>query len=724
MRIPRWGVCLLGVVCCGFVGCSQTGLLRPNGVSDLKTQASVNGKPVSTVAGEPGSGSSTREDADPDLPPAAGARISGRVFDEDGRAVPNARVRLGVGGSAGGRVNFATTDRSGAFTLHGLRPGMNYTLIAEYQGDDGRLSGSIQARAPETGVRLTLASRDSAETESRGSKILPARVRSTLFPDEADGFPAPANPQVRPAEEPPAEEPPAEEATSYPPRPKRSSSTTLASTNASSSTVRTGWTVRQRPSPSSAATARARNARNADDPRDGPPAPAELDGADDNGENPLPPALEPVDSTSPRSVDRRGSTATGRNDVRLSSSRRNVRTRQAPPSPDQDVPDANRDPGSEGSAPRPIPEDALSSATDVAPASSAGGGEPTTADAADPPIRRSANTRRSPRTASTSASRSRDTGQSNPADARETNESSDDNAPRPRPNRRPTWRELSISPDDVPVDESVRRSSADEVADDRDAVVRAGGPSSQGLAAEEPGATTEARGTDVEPATMAITTATATAADEARMPQNLVEPQTTSPAEDPRPRRTRPMASSPAAARQVATAAASNPNEPACRLEPGHRRIAELRLPGLDGRMVSVGDIDADLILLDFWGSWCRECNKSIEHHRDVQAQLGGKTLQVVGIACEKGSTVEARQKSAATAVRKLGINYPVLVTSMDGACPVQKALQVQFYPTMVLLDREGNILQFEQGATDNTLGRIDRAIAKAVRDGGSRGGY
>ena len=54
----------------------------------------------------------------------------------------------------------------------------------------------------------------------------------------------------------------------------------------------------------------------------------------------------------------------------------------------------------------------------------------------------------------------------------------------------------------------------------------------------------------------------------------------------------------------------------------------------------------------------------------------------------------------------------------MDGACPVQKALQVQFYPSMVLLDREGNILQFEQGATDTTLGRIDRAIAKAVRDG------
>ena len=155
-------------------------------------------------------------------------------------------------------------------------------------------------------------------------------------------------------------------------------------------------------------------------------------------------------------------------------------------------------------------------------------------------------------------------------------------------------------------------------------------------------------------------------------------------------------------------------------MDPGHRRVVELRLPGLDGKMVSLSDIDADVILLDFWGSWCRECRKSIEHHRELQEQFGGKKLQVIGIACEKG-TFEARRDAADAAARKLGINYPVLVAAMNGACPVQRALQVQFYPTMVLLDRKGQILQFEQGATDTTLGRIDRAIAAAVGGDGRR---
>ncbi len=132
--------------------------------------------------------------------------------------------------------------------------------------------------------------------------------------------------------------------------------------------------------------------------------------------------------------------------------------------------------------------------------------------------------------------------------------------------------------------------------------------------------------------------------------------------------------------------------------------------------MVSLKDFDADVIILDFWGSWCRECVKSIEHHRNLQEEFGGRKVQVIGIACEKPEDFAGRRKAAEAAAQKLGINYPVLVTGMQGSCPVQRALRVQFYPTMVVLDREGNILQLEQGATDVTLGRIDRTVEREDR--------
>ena len=128
-------------------------------------------------------------------------------------------------------------------------------------------------------------------------------------------------------------------------------------------------------------------------------------------------------------------------------------------------------------------------------------------------------------------------------------------------------------------------------------------------------------------------------------------------------------------------------------------------------------DFDTDLILLDFWGSWCQPCLRSVPHLVDLQKRLGGKQLQVIGIACEREETPAAeRAAGVAKAVKKLGINYPVLVTSMDGSCPLQKALHVQAYPTLILVDRQGRVLWQDQGATRLTMARLDRMISIATK--------
>ncbi len=149
-----------------------------------------------------------------------------------------------------------------------------------------------------------------------------------------------------------------------------------------------------------------------------------------------------------------------------------------------------------------------------------------------------------------------------------------------------------------------------------------------------------------------------------------------------------------------------------CQFNPEERRLVDFRLPDVQGRMVSFHDFDADLILLDFWGTWCAPCRKSIPHLIEIQQTLGGKKVQVVGIACER-TPAKDRAAKVARSLKELKINYPVLISSMDGTCPVQDALQIQFYPTLVLVDRQGRVLWREQGATDVTLARMDRFILK-----------
>ena len=82
-------------------------------------------------------------------------------------------MRPAVGGEPGGKAVYANTDRSAAFTLRGLRPGSSYTLIAEYEGQSGVLTGRVQAKAPDSNVRIALKPRD-ASIEDVGSTVRPA----------------------------------------------------------------------------------------------------------------------------------------------------------------------------------------------------------------------------------------------------------------------------------------------------------------------------------------------------------------------------------------------------------------------------------------------------------------------------------------------------------------------------------------------------------------------
>ena len=261
----------------------------------------------------------------------------------------------------------------------GCAPGLNYTLIAEYQGEDGMMSGRVQAKAPDTGVRIGLGARDpETESEPRGAKFLQTRIRSTLFPeDQTDGFPAAARPRAQAASaDAEDQDPPAEEATSGAQRTRTSVAGRLAS--GTSSATRGGWSARQ--GASSDPSTRSRAAADADETPNGPPSPGNHGGtSEDDGDNPLPPALEPRDATVMR---------TDGSDSRASAR-----------------------------PPRQIPDDALPRSTGIATASysrravgSDGEGEE-----ADATTRKASNVRRRSRTASASSSRPRDPGVSTDA---------------------------------------------------------------------------------------------------------------------------------------------------------------------------------------------------------------------------------------------------------------------------------------------------------------------
>jgi thiol-disulfide isomerase/thioredoxin len=647
MRITRLTLCLLTLLGT-FGGCSQIGGVRTADSSNMRTVASVGDKPLPIVAGEPGGPSVRAETEELDLPASSGARISGRVYDERGKPVPSAKVRLAVGSSPGGKIVYATTDRSGAFTLHGLRSGSSYTVIAEYQGEDGIVTGRAQAKAPQGDVRISLQSRG-GESEQSHASIQPARPRVEPISNVDPVDDEPAN-EARSSGRYNNEDlaPPADDAASLPARGNLRVS--RAGTESSTTPIRGGWNARQ-PAPAKTADAKAAAPESSEDTPAPSRSPARDDSAadlDDDGPNPLPPALDPgatgaaqsalQPQDAPIRVARNGNTRTA-GSARATSAGRRQRD-------DSKAIGIMGPPGEQ--EPRSMPEDVLPGGRVIAPGSY---GPIVVNESTENKTRNG-----SPPKAARGSASSRTSRAPQPAN------DADEPAPNDRPDlsgatdspRRPTWRELSRASSDVPVDESIRRASGDAAPNDRGVVT--------------------------------LTSA--------------------------KPEKKTGLARLFGGSRQSVNAA---DKQAVCRFDAGQRRLVDLQLPGLNDKMVTLHDFDADLILFDFWGSWCAPCRTSIPHLAELQAKMGAKRLQVVGIACERGSSLAERQASAAKAAKELGITYPVLLSTRDGSCPVQQALQIQFYPTMVLIERDGKLLAREQGATETTLARMDRAITVAL---------
>ncbi len=649
MRIKRSTFCLLTVLC-AVAGCSQTGGVRPGDTPGMRTVASVGDKPLPIVTGEPGGGSVRAETDELDLPESSGARISGRVFDDRGKAVANAKVRLAENGSPGGKVINATTERSGAFTLRGLKTGVSYAVIAEYQGEDGMMTGQAQAKAPQSGVRIGLQPRDRESTQNHAS-IRPARPRVEPISniDPVDDEPAE---ETRPADKINTEDLdlPADDAASLPRR--KNVRISRAPDDPSASSVRAGWNLRQpKSAPAAAAPTRPHDSTDEGQPASETQAPADPSSElDDDGPNPLPPALDTAAVSGARSgdVDAEGPIRIARTAPKSSSG---TKRRTASGAGERDDPRAigimeppgAREPGS-------MPEEVLPGARVITPASSA---PIVVTDPPDEASPRRSPARRSRRTSAAANARPAENPPSDPgSSAKADGDAIDGASTEPA---RPTWRQLARNQSKLPLDESVRLAAHDAPAGLGEVVTLTGS-------------------------------------------NPVAKPARSRLLGGPRP----PVDD--AVTRTV------------CRFDPTERRLVDFQLLGLDGKLVSFHDIDADLILLDFWGSWCAPCRTSIPHLVELQEKLGGKRLQVVGIACEKGTSTQDWQASATRASRDLGINYPVLLSSKERSCPVQKAFQVQFFPTMVLLDRDGRSLAREEGATEVTLARMDRAIAAATR--------
>jgi thiol-disulfide isomerase/thioredoxin len=136
--------------------------------------------------------------------------------------------------------------------------------------------------------------------------------------------------------------------------------------------------------------------------------------------------------------------------------------------------------------------------------------------------------------------------------------------------------------------------------------------------------------------------------------------------------------------------------------------VANLVMPVLNGGAWRLSDHRGEVVLVNYWASWCTPCREETPGLIDLARDYRYKGLSIVGVSMDEGGLPAVQ-----SFLREFHLPYPVLMP--DLASPSAPA--VDALPTSVLLDREGRVAKSYVGAVRESLFRadVDRLLAETV---------
>ncbi|MFH1057526.1 MAG: TlpA disulfide reductase family protein [Pseudomonadota bacterium] len=130
--------------------------------------------------------------------------------------------------------------------------------------------------------------------------------------------------------------------------------------------------------------------------------------------------------------------------------------------------------------------------------------------------------------------------------------------------------------------------------------------------------------------------------------------------------------------------------------------IEDFDLPTVMGGDLRLSDFRGRVVLLDFLASWCRPCKDAIPRLNQLQHELGGKGLSVIGYSVDTGGLHAMKPF-----VVRNGVEFPVVLGSTEQS---RRLGQVRVLPTTLVIDPEGRVVGRFEGLTG------EEALLAAVR--------
>jgi len=128
-------------------------------------------------------------------------------------------------------------------------------------------------------------------------------------------------------------------------------------------------------------------------------------------------------------------------------------------------------------------------------------------------------------------------------------------------------------------------------------------------------------------------------------------------------------------------------------------------LPDLEGQMRNISEWDGQVMVVNFWATWCPPCQKEMPAFMDLQDQYGAKGLQFVGIALDEADKVQ-------DFVDTIGVDYPNLLGGEKAIkASADYGNRLGALPYTAVINREGYIVKTFRGEVSQAS--LEKVILK-----------
>ena len=128
------------------------------------------------------------------------------------------------------------------------------------------------------------------------------------------------------------------------------------------------------------------------------------------------------------------------------------------------------------------------------------------------------------------------------------------------------------------------------------------------------------------------------------------------------------------------------------------RVLHEHTLRTLDGGTLPLGSLAGQVVVLNFWASWCPPCRRELPRLGRLQQQLSGTATRVIAVSIDDDAD------NARRFCRAQGIGFTVAHDGPDG---LARALDLKHIPCTLIMDRAGNVAYTTSGSDDAAIARL-----------------